>query len=688
MSCNNFPEKSLQELATQCTGERPVLVWALDADQGARRYTRKWAKKAVAMGWNCRAAQILQPPKGKMDWNELHQRNQLDDRARDEALYYGDLLLAKSPGDKALIMYRRRERKEFPFEFGQRLYWFNLDLGKYDKAFNMLRENEQALSEEQIREQALKDSGVVVEVANCHPQPLYFQANRVTDESWYYFRIEFPHIGKPVKNTFTGGQLASASEFKKRLLSIAAGAMWTGSSNQLDRFIRDQLSVIKTVETVDFIGYAKEHGCWIFGNLAVKDGNVITLNDDDYFDMDRVSIKSLSRSLALNISPAPDAYRNDWLPVLWEVYGHRGLIALAFWFGTLFVEQIRNRYKSFPFLEMVGQHGAGKTTLVKFLWKLLGRADYEGFNPSTSTNVARYRNFVQVSSLPVVLVEGDSDEDTKAKRFNWEDLKSAYNGNAIRSLGVKTAGNETYEPPFRASIVIEQNQPVNASQAILSRIVHMHFDQSGHTPETYQIAKRLEGWPIEELSHFILLATSKEQNIMDLIVQRLPFYEEKFQANPKIREFRISLNHAMIMSLIDALALVVPVTDTMRNTAFAELITMAEERQEAINDDHPVVQEFWDVYEYLNDNEGEPRLNHSRDDGLIAINLNHFYERAEHARQKLAPISELKRHLKTSRKRPFIEQRAVCSRIFTEGYTSGRTVRCWVFRNSKKGDAK
>ena len=118
-----------------------------------------------------------------------------------------------------------------------------------------------------LRDAALEQSGSVKRICTCFPTALYYQANAVTDESWYYYRVEFPDGRPPIKNTFSGGQLASASEYKKRLLGIAPGAVWTGTSQQLDSLLQDQIGNIKTVETIDFIE-AKQLG-YHLGN-AVK----------------------------------------------------------------------------------------------------------------------------------------------------------------------------------------------------------------------------------------------------------------------------------------------------------------------------------------------------------------------------------------------------------------------------------
>lgn len=688
LTCNNYPDKALHELE-QKLGRKVPLVWALDSDPAGRKYTLKWVKQARDAGWECTAAQIPQTEKKKIDWNDLHQRGQLGHHDQEKYLYHGALLVAQSPSEKAGLIYKRSTRAEFCFTFNNRMYWFRHDDAKYAKAkqeiIDLAEERGEQLSNEEVHEKAMARCDGIAQIATCAPHALYFQQNRVTDESWYYFRIDFPNRPS-VKVTFTASQIVTAPEFKKRLMHVAAGAHFSGSTQQLDRFILDETSHLKVVDTIDYIGYSREHGAWIFDKLAVKDGRWTDLNEEDFFDFGKLNIKSLINSISLRINTSADEYSNNWLPVLWRVYRERGMVALAFWFGSLFAEQIRAQYESFPFLEMIGEQGAGKTTLVKFLWKLMGRANYEGFDPSKASNAGRMRNFAQVSGLPVVLIEGDRDEDkSKYKKFDWEELKSVYNGNPIRSLGVKTAGNETYEPPFRGSIVIEQNAPVNASDAILSRIVHMHFDKKGHTEEANQLAKKLERWPLEKLSYFILAATLREREVMETIATQMPAHAKRLQEEPRIREFRIVHNHAMIMALVDALSLVVGLPDDIKAATHDALVEMAVERQQSINADHPMVQEFWEAYDYLNGTDESPRLNHTRESGLIAINLNHFYEVAENHRQKVAPISELKRHLRSSRTRKFLDMRVVNSQVIRDaGGIGGRSVRCWVFQAEGK----
>lgn len=697
MSCNNYPSLFLAGIAEQCEANdkpRPRLVWALDGDKAGRGYMRRWVEKSREEGWEAVAAVVPAQGKARLDWNDMHQRDRLDAKAIEEYRYQGNLLTAKSASEKALLVYNRRNMASFFFDFENRLYWFEIDFGAYNKAREALADRFKELSEDELREMALAESHSVRQIANCNPTALYYQANALTDEAWYYLRVDFPHDGAAVKNTFTGSQLSSSSEFKKRLLAIAPGAVYTGSAGQLDAWLQQQLYQIKTVQTVDFIGYTKEHGAWVFNDLAVKDGKVVELNDEDFFDIGKLSIKSLNQSVTLAINGADADYTSEWVNLLWTAFGAKGVAALAFWLGSLYAEQIRADQKSFPFLEVVGEPGAGKSTLIEFMWKLLGRRDYEGFDPSKSTLAARARNFAQVANLPVVLIESDRDSGAdgggaKQKGFDWDELKTAYNGRSVRSTGVKNGGNDTREPPFRGAIVICQNAEVSASDAVLQRIVHIHFDVASHSPQSKVASEQLERLPVEDVSGFIIRACKAEAAVMQTFKEKCPHYEKVMGSAKDIKNLRIIKNHAQLMALVDALVAIVPLSDERKLIVLDELIDMARARQQAINADHPLVQEFWEIVDFL-DGDDAPILNHARDPNEVAINLNHFVQVAADKRQQIPDMSRLKKVLKTSRFRKFIDVKSVNSGIHArfnarkDANVPDRptSVKCWVFKRS------
>ncbi len=696
MSCNNYPTAALASLrvARGANGTLPQLVVALDGDKAGTAFIRKHVLRARREGWQAVAAYIPQRGKGKRDWNDLFlldrhagedQKKHLDPDGLRTYRYYGDLLMAETATEKALLIYQHdNSRTAFDFEFGKRLYWFEMDVSAYSKALDRLDEQGASanMTPQQMRETALREAGAVRTICNCYPQPLYFQENRLTDESWYYFRVEFPHDGKPVKNTFTAAQVSAASEFKKRLLAMGAGAMFSGTQQHLDRMMERRLYNIKRVETVDYIGYSKEHRAYIFGDVAVKDGQIYSLNEEDYFDLGKLAVKSLVVS-DMTINADPHDYRADWFDKLWAAYGAKGVVALAFWFGSLFAEQVREQFRSFPFLEVVGEAGAGKTTIIEFLWKLFGR-DYEGFDPAKATPAARARNFARTSAMPVVLIESDrervgDDKGTHSKAFDWDELKPMYNGRGIRARGVANGGNDTYEPPFRGTVVISQNAQVAAGEAIQSRIVHLFFDRAGQNAETFAAAKALSTTDMSEVSGFVLAATKREAQVMEVIAARTPGYITQLMAMPEVKMTRIAECHAQMMAIVDALRLVVKMSDAQHQAVLDLIPQLAINRQQLINADHPLVQEFWDTFEYLNGDDISPRLNHSTHDDEIAVNLNHYVEEAAVHKQQIPSIRDLKKVLRTSRRHKFVDVKTVKSRIRANAGSPG-AVHCWVFK--------
>ncbi|MGQ5371126.1 toprim domain-containing protein [Xanthomonas arboricola pv. corylina] len=691
MSCNAFPDESLRQLAKLRAGNLPTLVWGLDNEPGARDYTHKHARRADALGFNSRAALIAQPVTGKkIDWNDLHLRAQAGgdsqkqwDAALTEARYQGDLLMARSAIEKGLLMYDHNQASDFWLEYRSRLYWFEFDTVRFEKLLRDVEPEEDSEIDPDKLAKIRRAACSVNKIANCYPEALYFQRQEVTDESWYYFRIDFPHDANSVKGTFTGGHISSASEFKKRLISLAAGAMFTGSGHQLDRLIEEQTEAIKTVEAIDFVGYSKEHRAYLLGDIAVRDGEVVTANEEDYFSFKKLRLKSTQKSIRLEIQRDPEAFRMDWLPWLWQCFGTHGMVAMTFWFGSLFAEQIRAGHKSFPFLEATGEAGAGKTTLLTFLWKLLGRSDYEGFDPAKSSKAGRARAMGQISGMPVVLLEADRSEPDKAhaKTFEWDELKDFFGGGTLATRGVRNGGNDTYEPPFRGTIVISQNAAVDASEAILTRIVKLHFKRPQVTTESRIAADNLNALQVEELSHFLIKAVRCEGAILEKFAERVKFYETRLREKPDLRLERVIKNHAQMLSLLDCLRMVITIPEEMIKATRDALLEMAFERQKAISADHAQVNEFWEVYEYLEaTGNGKPVVNHSRDASRIAINLNQFAAKAAQFSQVVPDLKVLRGLLADSRRHKLVSANtAVNSAVLTNGFGAGTTVKCWVF---------
>ncbi|MDR1228650.1 MAG: toprim domain-containing protein [Azoarcus sp.] len=688
MSAGNYPSAMLATLKTRCQQAGrplPLLVWALDNDEAGRRAMWKFHERSSAEGFPSTAAL---PPAG-LDWNDLHQRKRLgEDRIR-KYRHAGRILLAKSSSEKAALIWEDKRLTQFSFDYANKMYWSKLDMELFDKK-----------RQDEPEEDAARESLQTVQICNCLPVPLYYLASGVTGEAWYYFRVTFPHDGAAIQDTFSPAQLSACSEFKKRLLSFP-GAVWTGKAGHLDHVVERWTYNIKRVDTIDYLGYSPAHEAYIFHDVAVKDGKVFAKNDEDYFSLGRTAIRSLSKRKELSINPDPAKTEKGWFKTFRTAFGVKGIVALGYWLGCLYAEQIRARFESWPFLEIVGEPGAGKTTLLETLWKLYGRASYEGFDPMKASGVGFLRSMAQFSNLPVVLIESDR-EDVDGSRgrprqqFHWDGLKSLYNGGSLRTTGVKSGGNDTYDPQFRATLVISQNNPIQASQAIMERIVHIGFDKSHQSDAGRVAALDLGRLEVEKLSNFLLSGATHEREAMALLDKKSALYERRL-AETGVQNRRLQKNHAQVMCMVEALPLVASVPRQVADEAIAALAAMAKEREHDLGRDHPIVERFWEAYEFLNgtgagtDEDAAmnlfARLNHSRDPDLIAVNLNHFAQIASDMRQQIPDLTDLKKFLPTSKRHRFVEaNRTVSSAINaqlnsqSDGFLRPASIRCWIFR--------
>ncbi|MEX5874401.1 toprim domain-containing protein [Providencia hangzhouensis] len=693
MTCHNYPDIALTSLKAALGGKPlPLLVWALDNGAAGERAMMKFVERSHQEGWEATAAKTSETRHGA-DWNDLHLKGKLTPVDMRRYRYYGELLLAKSASDKALLMFQRTERHEFDFEHDNRLYWFKLDLERHMKAVARIQDADPHLSENDVSKKALREAGAIAEIANCYPTPLYFQKSEETDESWYYLKIDFPRSVPPVKSTFTASQLTSSSEFKKRLLHIAKGAVYTGNTQQLDKILKRSLPHIKEVKTQNYVGYNKEHDAYIFNQVAIQNGHVYPLNAEDYFSLEKLDIKTLASQPAIKLNTDLNAFTTEWVNDLWLAFGVKGFVVLAFWVGSLFAEQVRGHLQTYPFLEIFGEPGTGKSTLLEFMWRLFGRENYEGFDPSKATAAGRARSFAQVSNLPVCLIESDRNQgNAKLRAFDWNELKNIYDSGLLRSVGRKGGSNDTEELVFRGAIVIGQNAPIMTEDtAIPERLIHLSTDKSHHTPITKAAAIRLERYPIASLSGFIPKVLCQADALFQSVCQRYEAIDQVLYDDPAIHHTRIARNHAQITAFLEVLPSIIPVTSQQIDETRAFIVELAKERVQAVQQDPDDITEFWAMYDYL-DGEDIYGVNHTTQDGEYAVNFNQLAQVASEKRQPFLDIAAIKKRLKLGKNRKFIRTKSIRSHVnakFNAALPVGSTLKkpdvieCWLFERKQ-----
>lgn len=730
LSCNNYPANFIE----QHKGRLIRWVWALDGDNAGKEYMPKFYERIKA---ERELSLVLLLPPGP-DWDDLYRMGRITPEFIEDRLYHGRLFMAKDVADKARIYYTRKRTGSFILEFKSALYQIRLGSkfnealawavedyrsGQIDskpngkpterakegeapapetagEAIAASGEGEPAQEDLEARAARLKNDAYsavlnspdgeklfrseveISKISNVYPRFLYMERDVLVDEQRYMFSIDYANGQKPEIIGLSGNEIDSSATFHKALLNRSKGGTFDGDSHQL-KIIREGWlgERMLMVQALPYVGYEKSLGAYIFQDNAFHKGRHVPVNSQGYFKIKNTGVKTTLQGVYIKTD---GAFSPTWLPDYFKVFHWPGLALLAFWLGSLFVQQIRSIDRSFTFFEFTGEAGAGKSTALEFLWKCLGRDDYEGFDLFKATTAGRRRAFSQVSNLPVVIIESDRDSgerDAKQRQFNFDEVKPFYNGRGTGTLGVARRNNDVEEHLFQASLIISQNAEVEGSEALLQRIVHCHVDKKHHGPDSRELARWFEQQSSKTVGGFLRAALTREQDILTAYKDAFGNIEQYYSS--LVKNQRLVKNHAQVAALGAGLAVVFGrerMTDELRQGLTKYLGERARAREERLSADHPLVEQFWEQFEYLNEEAGEAikkgRLNHSANDRQIAVNLSHFKELAARANQAPLDMQLLKKLLPLSRRHKFIES----NKTIRSALETHKTIKCWIFQ--------
>jgi len=673
-SCNNFPAAAIEEYK----GKRISWMLALDDGEAGRKYALKFYEELEER--KERSAIYLTGDE-RIDWDDLYRTNDLNAKFLADCRYRGDLFKAPNIKVMAYHWHLKTKLRYGVLEHRDRLYLVQVP-----------NDLEQKLDGAPLEHGDGKDVFVQVLktelISNCIPQFLYTERDEILDEQRYVFRIRYSNGSASGIVGLDGGNIESPTAFNKALLTRTLGGTFDGGIKEL-KYLRDNWlnRQMKLVRCNPFLGYDIDSQTYVFQDFAFHKGKELQLNDQGFFQVNsRTALKTSFRGFVIERG---EAFRPDWLNDFIKVFHWHGLVTLAWWTGSYFAEQIRRRQKSWPFFELTGEQGAGKSTILEFCWKLSGRDGYEGFDALKASPAGRRRVFNQAANLPVALIESDRDDgakDMKKGGFNFDELKPLYNGRSTGTLGVAKRGHDTEEPLFKGSLMIAQNATVDGSPALLSRIVHCHVTLEHHNPGLLPLARKFEQLTAADMAGYMRTVLSRESDYLALYEAEFAKVEQEWIGSTAIKELRIIKCHAQVYAAAVALQLFFPQIDAaMLEKLKAFLFGRALDRQRRMVQDHPLVEQFWDTYLYLNEQPGKQNgdpfdngfdqvLNHSNSDGRIAINLNQFAEICRKYGQEPPDIKQLKKLLPGSTRYPFIETGKVKSRLL------GKALHCWIFK--------
>ncbi|CAI8991699.1 Toprim domain-containing protein [Pseudomonas sp. IT-196MI5] len=680
ISANNFP----WDIVEAHKGLKVRWIIALDDDKAGHSVIPKYRSQLLArdeLAWVALAGT-------DRDWDDVYRDGQLNDEFMQEANYLGRIFIAESPAKKAYLLHKKKPLNFFLLDFGERLYSAKVNSDELNKP----REDEAAVS----REQLFYKYCDIKQVANCVPQFEYIQRDAISGDQQFFFQFNFPNAAQNCKEPLAPNSIGDPRSFAKSLLERTPGGNFEGGEKVLAMLRSKWLDNALTVRSLPFVGYDAASKTYCYQKFGYHKGREYLANNHGYLEIGKTGLKTSLNSLAITRGSDFDP---SWFSDFFAVHHLNGLAVLSWWTATLFVQQIRSKQESWLFMELTGDAGAGKSSLLRFLWRLLGRSNYEGIKPNSdgASAIGLTRALSQVSNFPVVLIESDSQSvdaqgRTVISQYNWEKWKALFDHNAtLRTVGVKSSSNDTDSLIFLAALCISQNASVDGSEAILTRISHFHATRTHHTPALKVLATRLNGLPVEQLSGYLGHCLGQESAWLQRYFDAYPLYEQRLQANPVIQHQRIVLCHAQMMAAAKATQGLFPDwCDDALEQVIKHIERRAIDRQQRVSTENPTAGRFWQIYHYLNervvsisDDAGDREviqetLNHSADKELIAINIEHFHNACRLAGQEVIHATQLHRALPLSTSHTFVETRKVRSVI------EKRSLNCWLFRKGGK----
>ncbi len=674
-------------------GKNIVWVWGLDFDEAGLTNMAKHRKRMDKMGELSTMALTGRPYD---DWDDLYKKGVLQQEKPNfilGCLYRGFLAAAKNIDRKAFIFFREKGLRFFTIEFNNALYSVRIDTRKADLNLDDLKDlDDKGLYDHTQVPGDFTRFSTIEKISPCFPQFLYAERNQLTRELSFFMRVDFSNGAPRVQETMDKNALEGPKGFHKSLVGLAAGGAFYGSDKDF-RFIYDtwflNKKASKEVSTLNYMGYDKDFGGYVFDKYGFKNGQYIEVNEIGLLQYQDKETKTTLKDIEF-VKPNQDAKLN-WLDDALTAFGINGLATIAFWFGSYYSEQLRNRLGWFPFFEMSGPPGTGKSTIIEFLWKASGREGrYEGINPTKYTQAARGKTMTKLSGLPMVMIEGDTIEAKQA--FDINEMKDAFNGGPIRGVGLPTGGSETIEPPFKCGFMVAQNAEVDCEKAMISRFVHTHWTEAHFSDEGFELLKMFRAMSHADASKFMFEALKNEPRILAAILSHYHVLFKEFKSEKEIKMVRIQEVHALVCACFYALDIIFGKQAVdLRPKVKAYLVGRAINRQKRMTDDHPDIENFWSVYELINTKNEKDQdrvysptfsdvqvLNHSIDEELIAVNLNEVAARAETHKHRLPLVKDLKRLLQHSTKYQFVGVKSVKSKI------TDKSKHCWVFRKPKK----
>lgn len=233
-----------------------------------------------------------------------------------------------------------------------------------------------------------------------------------------------------------------------------------------------------------------EKGFYAFCNGIVYEGNwhsvdeygIIRMEEENIYLPAMSKIHKNNKFIYQNErrflhQPERDVPMSDFFKCFVEIYGDNGIVAICFYLATLFRDIIVDSTRSFPFLNIYGKKGTGKTEFAVTLMSLFQR-NPEISNLESTTNFSLGDKCAEVSNMMVFFDEYKNTLSEKVIDF----LKGIYDcaGRVKRSAD----GEKREETSVDCGVIVTgQEMPTSPDSALFTRGLFCEFVNSERTKQ-------------------------------------------------------------------------------------------------------------------------------------------------------------------------------------------------------------
>lgn len=283
----------------------------------------------------------------------------------------------------------------------------------------------------------------------------------------------------------------------------------------------------------------------------------------------------------------------DYSQRLIDVFGDNAMIALCFYFATLFRDYIVRINNFFPILNLFGPKGAGKTELAVSMMHFFGKGG-KGPNMNNTTKAALADHIGQLSNALVHIDEYKNSVDYEKIEF----LKGLWDGTGRTRMNMdKDKKKET--TAVDCGVILSGQEMPTADIALFSRLIYLSFYKTEYSDiekKSFNELKEIEKKGLTHLTHEIL-------NFRSYFIENYNEHYERIsnevtrELGKDIIEDRLFRNWVMVLSAYSVLEDKVSLPFTHKSLIENSVRQLRVQQRETRNSNE--ISTFWNLVQYM-----------------------------------------------------------------------------------------